>query len=1114
MAINKNFVIKNGVEVNTSLIVGDATLNKVGVGTTVPGYTLHVGGSRGGIGATDITITGIATVGTSGSTSAALSVVGVSTFQGDIDLLGSAGVSTISFDASLDKLNFADNARATFGSGDDLQIYHEGTYSYISNQNGDLRIDAKDGERGIVVLPDSSVELYYDNTKTFNTTPQGINVTGVTTSLRLNVSGISTLDGGVRVGTAASIYTNGNVAFAGLATANGGVQVGTAASIYTNGNIAAAGIVTANGGLVVGAAITLAVNGNASFAGIVTVGGDLKVTGDIEISEDLVLNTNLNLLGIASISNLDNTGAGIGSLSVTGVSTFSGLVNVDAGIAANTAIIEDLTNNRVVIVGSGGELEDSGNLTFDGSTLAVTGDETVSGKITVGSGASVHASTGNAAFAGIVTTGGALIVGAGATISGDILPDADGSRDLGSSTLEFQDLFIDGTANIDALVADTAAIGDLTNNRVVIAGSSGELEDSGNLTFDGSTLAVTGDQTVSGKVSVGSGVTASANGNLAVAGISTFNDNVLVGTGITIQPHGGVSIAGITTIGGNLNVTGNSYFVGMVTFAGGTNGNITLGDSSGDNVVFNADVNSNVIPNTDNAYDLGSSGQQWKDIYVNGIGYIDTVSADGVGIATATIRDSAKLDVDGDARFSGKVAVKDGGNAGAGVTIFDNGNIVASGIVTASTFVGSFAGSIVGAASQVTVADESSDTTCFPLFVTAASGDLAPKSGTNLTFNSDTGALTATSFAGNISGGTVAGSTGTFTGEVDIGGDANNGTAEGLQLNTNGFIQASRGGGVSALFAGYTQGSSTQTVRIDNDGDAHFLGSIGIGTATVRSSAKLDVDGGGRFNGDVNFSGSTGAASTVLFDQSDNSLKFVDNAKAKFGSGNDLEIHHDGTNSVIDNNTGDLNITTTGSGDDIYLDAADDIFIRVQGSESAITCTGNGAVELYHNNIKKLETTADGVDFSGTGSIKVPVGTTGERPTGVAGDFRYNSTTGSFEGYTDEWGAIAGGGGGASETDTSVSSTSATSIYTTAHATNRSVSAVIQITQGSAYQVGRYLVIHDGTTATIIEESAVATGDMLGTFTADINGSNLRILANMSSASSATVTILPTVVTV
>ena len=52
MAINKNFVIKNGVEVNTDLLVGDSTLNKVGIATTVPGYTLHIGvgaGDRGGI---------------------------------------------------------------------------------------------------------------------------------------------------------------------------------------------------------------------------------------------------------------------------------------------------------------------------------------------------------------------------------------------------------------------------------------------------------------------------------------------------------------------------------------------------------------------------------------------------------------------------------------------------------------------------------------------------------------------------------------------------------------------------------------------------------------------------------------------------------------------------------------------------------------------------------------------------------------------------------------------------------------------------------------------------------------------------------------------------------
>ena len=58
-------------------------------------------------------------------------------------------------------------------------------------------------------------------------------------------------------------------------------------------------------------------------------------------------------------------------------------------------------------------------------------------------------------------------------------------------------------------------------------------------------------------------------------------------------------------------------------------------------------------------------------------------------------------------------------------------------------------------ATTITVADESSDTTCFPLFATAASGSsLGAKSGTNLTFNSSSGLLTATQVDGLIDGGT------------------------------------------------------------------------------------------------------------------------------------------------------------------------------------------------------------------------------------------------------------------------------------------------------------------------------------------------------------------------
>ena len=103
----------------------------------------------------------------------------------------------------------------------------------------------------------------------------------------------------------------------------------------------------------------------------------------------------------------------------------------------------------------------------------------------------------------------------------------------------------------------------------------------------------------------------------------------------------------------------------------------------------------------------------------------------------------------------------DGGNVKAQA---NPAGVVITGVATATTF----SGALSGAATQVTVADESSDTTCFPLFVTAATGDLAPKSGTNLAFNSSSGRLDATQFNGNFVGGTVSGTTGTFSSDVDI----------------------------------------------------------------------------------------------------------------------------------------------------------------------------------------------------------------------------------------------------------------------------------------------------------------------------------------------------------
>ena len=109
------------------------------------------------------------------------------------------------------------------------------------------------------------------------------------------------------------------------------------------------------------------------------------------------------------------------------------------------------------------------------------------------------------------------------------------------------------------------------------------------------TLAINAVNVVGGAVTTNDFV---ATGPSAFVGFSTFSDSVYVG--------------------GNLQVAGISTFVGDVTFGGGT---IGLGDSALDNIVFTGDVNSSIIPNTDNAFDLGNFIQKWRNIYLNvGVG--------------------------------------------------------------------------------------------------------------------------------------------------------------------------------------------------------------------------------------------------------------------------------------------------------------------------------------------------------------------------------------------------------------------------------------------------------------------------------------------------------------
>ena len=90
--------------------------------------------------------------------------------------------------------------------------------------------------------------------------------------------------------------------------------------------------------------------------------------------------------------------------------------------------------------------------------------------------------------------------------------------------------------------------------------------------------------------------------------------------------HGNLEIRGNAQIDGTLTVDG------VVNFKAGSNGSVTLGDANTDNVVFNADVNSNVVPNTNNAFDLGSTSQEWRHLWVTGNGNIDHLVSDSADI--------------------------------------------------------------------------------------------------------------------------------------------------------------------------------------------------------------------------------------------------------------------------------------------------------------------------------------------------------------------------------------------------------------------------------------------------------------------------------------------------
>ena len=142
-------------------LFADISNDRVGIGSVVPTHKLHVAGT--------------------------------SKFDNDVKFEGTTAALNIDWDKSANTLNFSDNTKLTFGdaTNGDFGIYHDASNSYlhrIAGGTGDIYVKLG-GDNAIVAKTDNSVELYWDNSKKFETLNTGAMVTG-----NLEVTGVLTYD--------------------------------------------------------------------------------------------------------------------------------------------------------------------------------------------------------------------------------------------------------------------------------------------------------------------------------------------------------------------------------------------------------------------------------------------------------------------------------------------------------------------------------------------------------------------------------------------------------------------------------------------------------------------------------------------------------------------------------------------------------------------------------------------------------------------------------------------------------------------------------------------------------------------------------------------------------
>jgi hypothetical protein len=198
------------------------------------------------------------------------------------------------------------------------------------------------------------------------------------------------------------------------------------------------------------------------------------------------------------------------------------------------------------------------------------------------------------------------------------------------------------------------------------------------------------------------------------------------------------------------------------------------------------------------------------------------------------------------------------------------------------------------------------------------------------------------------------------------------------------------------------------------------------------------------------------------------------------------------------------------SGIEALADVTDTTNVTAAGALMDSELTSEASVKALDQGVATTDSPAfTNLTLNGTGSVKVPAGTTAQRDgTPAAGMFRYNSSLEQFEGYTSEWGSIGGGGGTNTFTTDSFTGDGTTTDYALSQTVSSEDNLLVFI-EGVFQQQDAYSIATAAGTTTLTFSAAPANGNsiLIYSVAAGVSGSNLNIDSMTGDGSDVTLTL-------